>query len=62
MKVGYTDVRLLDATVTTTAEQHSSPWMTFESLPEALDPQDPSRTIEGHPAPKRAVLVARKPG
>ncbi len=62
VKVGYTDVRLLDATVTTTAEQHSSPWMTFESLPEALDPQDPSRTIEGHPAPKRAVLVARKPG
>ncbi|MFO6215481.1 DUF1698 domain-containing protein, partial [Pseudomonas aeruginosa] len=36
-------------------------WMRFQSLPEFLDPQDRSRTVEGLPAPMRATLVARKP-
>ncbi|WP_133153804.1 DUF1698 domain-containing protein, partial [Vibrio sp. 10N.261.55.A7] len=31
------------------------------SLPDYLDPSDPSKTREGHPAPRRAILVARKP-
>jgi tRNA (mo5U34)-methyltransferase len=44
---------------TTTAEQRSTDWMRFESLAEALDPDDPERTVEGHPAPVRAVLTAR---
>ena len=35
--------------------------MTFDSLPTFLDPNDPTKTIEGHPAPKRAVVVATKP-
>jgi tRNA (mo5U34)-methyltransferase len=35
--------------------------MRFESLREALDPTDPSRTIEGLPAPTRAILIARSP-
>ena len=61
-KIGYTDVRLVDLSTTTTAEQRATAWMTFESLAEALDPDDASRTIEGHPAPKRAVFVARRPG
>ncbi|MFA0423338.1 DUF1698 domain-containing protein, partial [Vibrio sp. 10N.222.54.A1] len=26
-----------------------------------LDPNDPSKTVEGHPAPRRAILVATKP-
>jgi tRNA (mo5U34)-methyltransferase len=61
VKSGYTEVRLIAVSTTTTAEQRSTPWMTFESLAEALDPADPTRTVEGHPAPKRAVFVARKP-
>ncbi len=61
VKSGYTDVELVDVTTTTSDEQRSTAWMTFESLPEALDPEDQSRTVEGHPAPKRAVFVARKP-
>jgi tRNA (mo5U34)-methyltransferase len=35
--------------------------MTFESLTEALDPDDPNLTIEGWPAPQRAVVVSRRP-
>ncbi|MDO9173610.1 MAG: DUF1698 domain-containing protein, partial [Actinomycetota bacterium] len=31
------------------------------SLADFLDPHDLSRTIEGHPAPVRAVVVATKP-
>src|SRR5690606_12881190 len=60
-KSGYVDVRLLDVTATRVEEQRSTAWMSFESLPEALDTQNPSLTIEGHPAPKRAVFVARRP-
>jgi tRNA (mo5U34)-methyltransferase len=60
-KSGYTDVRLVDVSTTTIDEQRSTAWMTFESLPEALDPADPTRTVEGHPAPKRAFFVARRP-
>ncbi|WP_114141484.1 DUF1698 domain-containing protein, partial [Escherichia coli] len=32
-----------------------------ESLSDFLDPHDPGKTVEGYPAPKRAVLIARKP-
>lgn len=58
---GFVDARTVDVTATTTAEQRTTPWMRFESLAEALDGEDPSRTVEGHPAPVRAIVVARKP-
>lgn len=58
---GYRDVEIIDQTITTVDEQRSTEWMTFESLREALDPVDPSRTIEGWPAPHRVVLSARSP-
>ena len=56
---GYEDVQLIDCTMTTTEEQRATGWMTFESLREALDPDDPTRTVEGWPAPHRAVITAR---
>lgn len=58
---GFRDARLVDVTVTTIGEQRSTEWMTFESLAEALDPGDPSRTVEGWPAPHRAVVIASRP-
>ncbi len=60
-KCGYTNVRLVDKSVTTVHEQRSTPWMTFDSLSKALDPENPARTIEGYPAPIRAVMIAEKP-
>ena len=57
VEAGLQNVRCVDVTPTTTDEQRSTPWMRFESLPEALDPDDPSRTVEGHPAPVRAILI-----
>jgi len=60
-KCGFVDVKIADMCVTSTEEQRRTDWMTSESLAEFLDPQDPSKTVEGYPAPLRAVLVARKP-
>lgn len=60
-KAGFLDIRLVDVTITTTDEQRSTEWMPFESLADALDPDDPGRTIEGWPAPRRALLVSRAP-
>ena len=59
-RTGFHNVRVVDVTATTSTEQRSTDWMTFESLPDFLDPQDASKTIEGHPGPKRAILVAEK--
>ncbi|NNJ70038.1 MAG: tRNA 5-methoxyuridine(34)/uridine 5-oxyacetic acid(34) synthase CmoB [Kiritimatiellales bacterium] len=56
---GLDNIRTVDVTATSIEEQHSTEWMTFESLPDFLDPDDPSRTVEGHPAPKRAVMLAQ---
>ncbi len=60
-RCGYRDVEFADCSVTTTAEQRTTEWMPFESLAEALDPHDPDRTVEGWPAPRRVVAVAKSP-
>ncbi len=57
---GLRDIEVVSVDVTTTEEQRSTSWMHFESLSESLDPNDPTLTIEGHPAPCRAVLIARR--
>jgi tRNA (mo5U34)-methyltransferase len=61
-KLGFVDPQLVDVTVTTTDEQRSTEWMTFHSLANFLDPNDASKTIEGYPAPRRAIVTARVPG
>jgi tRNA (mo5U34)-methyltransferase len=35
--------------------------MQFESLQQALDADDHALTVEGLPAPRRAVVIANKP-
>lgn len=60
-KTGFENIQLVDVSVTTTSEQRSTPWMRFHSLENFLNPDDQSRTVEGHPAPRRAVLIATKP-
>jgi len=60
-KVGFRDVHLVDVTPTTTEEHHSTEWMQFYSLENFLDPEDRNKTIEGYPAPKRAIFTATAP-
>jgi tRNA (mo5U34)-methyltransferase len=60
-RMGFVDAELIDVTATTPSEQHRTPWFgDRQSLEDFLDPQDPSRTREGLPAPRRAIVTARR--
>ncbi|RZW26169.1 MAG: tRNA 5-methoxyuridine(34)/uridine 5-oxyacetic acid(34) synthase CmoB [Desulfobulbaceae bacterium] len=41
-------------------EQRSTEWMIFESYEDYIDPENPSLTVEGYPAPWRVFLSAVK--
>ena len=58
--VGFTNPMLIDVSDTTIDEQRKTRLMPFRSLSDALDPSDRSLTVEGLPAPKRAILVAQR--
>ena len=60
-KTGFVDVELVDLNQTTVAEQRSTEWMTFYSLSNFLDSDDHNKAVEGHPAPRRAIITARLP-
>ncbi len=60
-RCGFINVRVVDEAATGLDEQRSTEWMTFHSLTDFLDPDDRTRTVEGYPAPRRAVLIANKP-
>jgi tRNA (mo5U34)-methyltransferase len=57
---GFSSIKIMDITKTSIDEQRSTDWMRFESLAQSLNPQDASKTIEGHPAPVRAAILANK--
>ncbi|MFP4638842.1 MAG: tRNA 5-methoxyuridine(34)/uridine 5-oxyacetic acid(34) synthase CmoB [Guyparkeria sp.] len=62
-RMGFVEPRLVDVSVTTEAEQHRTEWFgDRQSLVDFLDPQEPSLTREGLPAPRRAIFTARRPG
>ena len=56
---GYRDIRVVNQSETTVDEQRSTEWMPFESLAEALDPDKPGWTVEGWPAPRRIIVLAK---
>ncbi|NND67936.1 MAG: tRNA 5-methoxyuridine(34)/uridine 5-oxyacetic acid(34) synthase CmoB [Halioglobus sp.] len=60
-KTGFKSPSVIDVTVTSTEEQRATDWMTFHSLENFLDPEDPAKSTEGYPAPTRAVLTAYAP-
>ncbi len=57
---GLTNVRIIDITKTTVKEQRKTDWMTFESLADYLDKNNDQITIEGYPAPIRAIILGEK--
>ncbi|MGZ5043726.1 MAG: tRNA 5-methoxyuridine(34)/uridine 5-oxyacetic acid(34) synthase CmoB [Methylobacter sp.] len=57
-RCGFKNIRVVDVTVTTVEEQRTTEWMTFNSLKDCLDADNPQLTCEGLPAPKRAVVIA----
>jgi len=59
-KCGFKNVRCVDLDQTSIKEQRTTEWMAWNSLENFLDPNDHSKTIEGYPAPLRAVVLATK--
>jgi tRNA (mo5U34)-methyltransferase len=55
---GFTDIRVVNVTATTPAEQRVTAWSGNVSLQNFLDPADSARTVEGYPAPQRALVLA----
>ncbi len=61
-RCGFANVRIVDESVTRVTEQRVTEWMQFESLEQCLSLENPALTVEGLPAPRRAVILANKPG
>ncbi|MCY4338648.1 MAG: tRNA 5-methoxyuridine(34)/uridine 5-oxyacetic acid(34) synthase CmoB [Gammaproteobacteria bacterium] len=58
--VGFTAIDVADISLTTPAEQRVTEWTFEQSLADFLNPRNPALTIEGHPAPQRAMLICRR--
>lgn len=58
-RAGFTHIQCVDVAKTSCEEQRKTDWIQTESLVDFLDPDDPNKTIEGYPAPVRAVFIAR---
>lgn len=59
-QAGFSNVRIIDVAKTACEEQRRTEWMVFESLADFLDKEDKTKTVEGYPAPVRAILLADK--
>ena len=60
-KMGFQNPRCVDTNTTSLEEQRATAWMQYQSLEDFLDPNDLSKTIEGYPAPQRAIIIADTP-
>ena len=58
-RAGFINIEILETTVTNCDEQRKTQWSFDQSLEDFLDPNDPSKTVEGYPAPKRVYLKAK---
>ncbi len=60
-RCGFRETACVNTNRTSHEEQRPTEWMRFESLVDYIDPDDPTKTIEGYPAPLRAIFTATKP-
>ena len=58
LRAGFTNIRCVDVTKTSVEEQRKTQWIHTETLKDFLDPHDPDKTVEGYPAPVRAIFIA----
>ncbi len=58
---GFSEIECVDVTSTSQDEQRATELMPYQSLVDGLSREDPTRTIEGHPSPMRAMMVAKRP-
>jgi tRNA (mo5U34)-methyltransferase len=55
-KAGFSDMQIIDCIPTTYEEQRRTEWIKGESLGDFLNPNNPTQTVEGYPAPKRLYV------
>jgi len=58
LRAGFTHIRCVDIAKTSPEEQRKTKWIQTETLEDFLDPNDPDKTVEGYPAPVRAIFIA----
>ncbi len=56
MRAGFDDFEVLETSKTDAGEQRKTEWIEGQSLEDFLDPADPSKTVEGYPAPQRVYV------
>ncbi len=59
-RAGFSEINCFFAEPLSVAEQRRTCWANIDSLQEFLNPEHPSLTIEGYPAPWRYYAIARK--
>ncbi len=59
-RAGFGEIQCFFAEPLSTSEQRRTDWAEIDSLAAFLDPHDPTRTIEGYPAPWRYYIMAHK--
>lgn len=59
---GFKQIKLVNINQTSTKEQRASPWIgeNAASLKDFLNPNNPNLTLEGYPAPQRAIFICSK--
>ena len=60
LRAGFESVEVLESMKTDLNEQRKTEWIDTQSLEDFLDPDDPEKTVEGYPAPKRVYIKAIK--
>ncbi|ADV45660.1 tRNA 5-methoxyuridine(34)/uridine 5-oxyacetic acid(34) synthase CmoB [Nitratifractor salsuginis] len=55
-RAGFSEVEILAKRPTDVTEQRKTDWIATQSLEDFLDPEDPSKTVEGYPAPQRLYV------
>jgi len=61
-RCGFENIRCVDVNQTDLTEQRATDWIgdNTKSLKDFLNPKNPNLTIEGYPAPKRAIFICNK--
>jgi len=59
-RTGFHKIEIFENFKLDVEEQRQTEWAIYESLEHFLDPRDPSKTVEGYPAPVRIYIRAQK--
>jgi len=58
-KCGFSNINVASKCSTLAEEQRKTAWMPYQSLEDAVSTSDSALTIEGLPAPKRTIIIAK---